>query len=849
MFKLLAFSSKNNFSRIGLFPNSFNLTFNPQNSLKYINHTFKTNFAYFSKCGFSNYNYNFKRANNNNNNFDNSSNTKYDSSGINRGWSKNIKNTKYENSSKTFKHNKFSNNSSNNINRNNHEESDPNHFRIKANYDVFRDEKMSKNTTYGEMGKNAEFYNQNHDFEDNKNSQNRNRKEVKAFKLERLDNEKDTQIQNYNKYMTSKYYMEKNMPETFQSNNEKFENEIKDPFLKKTLKADRYSLSFNQFGFLKELYTVLDKLEFLAPTSIQNVAIPKILEKKNIFFASQTGMGKTLAYVLPILNDLKLQELQFNQRLTMKKRPRALILAPSRELCQQIEEVIKLFVFDLPIVVESFYVGKPFITEKKYALNGIDILISTPDRFRNHWSKNNIFITKLTHLVVDELDTFLDAGYGDFIEDLSMKLLKNQKQENSNYNSENNEENTNPLENEFSINHEEKFIKKLERKVNNTLNNHNPSNTKASEEVNKSQEDRINETNKLQNSDLNPIKDKLSSNQQGEKEDKENNNNNNKETKKEECRNSAQLIYVSTTLTKSIERFLDKIFYDEVYKTNRAHSGDINFVKIIDKSTNHNLSNIKHEFLQVTDFDKYPTLLKILNDNKKILKLNYSIILFVNSITCARKTELFLAENGFQTSCLHGEIPPLRRKYELDKFKKRKSKILVCTDLIARGLDFPFVYLVINFDFPSNISDYIHRAGRTGRAGRKGFVISFFRKYNVDLINEIKKSNDSKTPLLTEGSMFSKNNKENLKKFQTGIKKRLSHGLINKSLHTNNDSEKKSLIDKLKKRKEKIDKLKAKMIEDKKEKIRVLNKKYNSRHRNTNRNNKYGLRFGQTKKK
>jgi len=214
---------------------------------------------------------------------------------------------------------------------------------------------------------------------------------------------------------------------------------------------------------------------------------------------------------------------------------------------------------------------------------------------------------------------------------------------------------------------------------------------------------------------------------------------------------------------------------------------------------------------------------------------------------------MFLAENGYETSCLHGEIPPLRRKFELEKFKKRKAKILVTTDLIARGLDFPFVYLVINFDFPGNVSDYIHRAGRTGRAGRKGFVISFFRKYNMQLIDEIKRSNENNVPLLTEGSMFSKNNKEDFGRRRREGVKRLTYGLKDKSLklvgNTASEGEKASLLGKIKQRKEKIDKMKAEMVKDKKDKIRYLDMKYNRRNRNTNKRNTYGNRFSKLKKK
>ena len=182
-------------------------------------------------------------------------------------------------------------------------------------------------------------------------------------------------------------------------------------------------MSFRQFKMLPEIYTVLDKLNYFAPTSIQSVALPKMMEKKNLFFAAAPGTGKTLTYLLPLLNYLKSEEINKKERLTVAKRPRALILVPTRELAIQVEEVCKLFVFDLPLVVESFFVGKKYVNERISSEKGIDILISTPDRFKNHWSKGNIFITKLSHLIMDDLDTLLDAGNVELIEELLNKFF------------------------------------------------------------------------------------------------------------------------------------------------------------------------------------------------------------------------------------------------------------------------------------------------------------------------------------------------------------------------------------------------------------------------------------------
>lgn len=103
-----------------------------------------------------------------------------------------------------------------------------------------------------------------------------------------------------------------------------------------------------------------------------------------------------------------------------------------------------------------------------------------------------------------------------------------------------------------------------------------------------------------------------------------------------------------------------------------------------------------------------------------------------------------------------------KRQEELYLFKSRRKKILVATDIIARGLDFPFVYYVINFDFPSSISDYIHRAGRTGRAGRSGICYSFYRNNDMKIIEEIKDCNKNKKALFIDKSIFSLKNKEEI---------------------------------------------------------------------------------------
>lgn len=97
---------------------------------------------------------------------------------------------------------------------------------------------------------------------------------------------------------------------------------------------------------------------------------------------------------------------------------------------------------------------------------------------------------------------------------------------------------------------------------------------------------------------------------------------------------------------------------------------------------------------------------------------------------------------------------------------------MVATDLASRGLDLPFVSHVINFDFPKSTSDYLHRAGRAGRAGREGFVLSLYRDKDMPILQEMKTSNDTKSPLKIKGSAYSLIDKEKLVAQKKALKQR-----------------------------------------------------------------------------
>jgi ATP-dependent RNA helicase DDX47/RRP3 len=110
---------------------------------------------------------------------------------------------------------------------------------------------------------------------------------------------------------------------------------------------------------------------------------------------------------------------------------------------------------------------------------------------------------------------------------------------------------------------------------------------------------------------------------------------------------------------------------------------------------------------------------------------NCSIIVFVDTQICAEKTALLLKILNFKASYLHGKLEQKKRLEILYKFKAGHIKILIATDLVSRGIDIPEIDLVVNYDIPLYTKDYIHRVGRTARAGKSGRVINLVTQYDI----------------------------------------------------------------------------------------------------------------------
>lgn len=166
-----------------------------------------------------------------------------------------------------------------------------------------------------------------------------------------------------------------------------------------------------------------------------------------------------------------------------------------------------------------------------------------------------------------------------------------------------------------------------------------------------------------------------------------------------------QTLLFSATMPKNIERI--------------AHQHLNNPLRIKVDSTSSPAENIKQDMMRVTESDKYPTLLSQLDQRDGL------VVVFAKTKRGTEKLAIKLSKEGHSAEAVHGDLRQNRRDKMIAAFRKQKYRILVATDVAARGLDIPGIKHVINYDLPQCAEDYIHRIGRTARAGEKGEALCF----------------------------------------------------------------------------------------------------------------------------
>ncbi len=162
------------------------------------------------------------------------------------------------------------------------------------------------------------------------------------------------------------------------------------------------SSGFESFKLNRQLLNAIEEAGYKNPTAIQEKSIPLALSGHDVLGIAQTGTGKTAAYVLPVLMKVKYAQ---------GSHPRALILAPTRELVMQIEEVVRDLAKYTDLRIVSLYGGLGPKTQIEQIEAGVDILISTTGRFLDLYRKGKIFTREIKTMILDEADKMMDMGF------------------------------------------------------------------------------------------------------------------------------------------------------------------------------------------------------------------------------------------------------------------------------------------------------------------------------------------------------------------------------------------------------------------------------------------------------
>ncbi|MBI1451768.1 DEAD/DEAH box helicase [Acinetobacter sp. FL51] len=189
------------------------------------------------------------------------------------------------------------------------------------------------------------------------------------------------------------------------------------------------SKTFAEFPLHESLQQALQSLGFTAPTPVQEQSIPAALEGKDLLVSSQTGSGKTAAFLLPTLNALADQEtfVPFKERMKAVTQPNILVLCPTRELAQQVSQDAIAFVRHMKGVrIAAIMGGMPF-GKQIQQLKGAQVVVATPGRLLDLVNRRQIKLDKVDALIVDEADRMLDLGFSEDLEAIS-DLAANRKQ-------------------------------------------------------------------------------------------------------------------------------------------------------------------------------------------------------------------------------------------------------------------------------------------------------------------------------------------------------------------------------------------------------------------------------------
>ncbi|XP_052216864.1 probable ATP-dependent RNA helicase DDX31 isoform X2 [Dreissena polymorpha] len=420
----------------------------------------------------------------------------------------------------------------------------------------------------------------------------------------------------------------------------------------------------------------LEKLGYTAMTSVQFSTIPKLIEGGDLLVKSQTGSGKTMAYAIPIVENLA----RLNPKLTRGDGCRVVVLVPTRELALQTYDVfVKLLKPFTWIVPGCIMGGEKRKAEKARLRKGINILIATPGRLIDHIeSTANMRLDTIKWLILDEADRLLDLGFEEKVAKI-IKAIDEHKTERQ----------TVLLSATLTAGVERlagMSLKNPDRVAVDTQSSNKPSTKSLGS---KSQESLANKT---QSVDSKSTEKPMELNENFALPE-----------------NLKQYFIVSPCKLRLV--VLLTLILSKCKKNNKMKM-------IVFASTQDGV-----EFL-------------------------YRLVRF---LTTENSADSDVEEEDAKTSLdlfrLHGDMSQKDRSCTYQDFCTTKSGVLLCTDVAARGLHLPYVDWVVQYSCPAGVTDYIHRVGRTARAGNAGNAITFMLPSEIDFVKHLNQKSISITEM------------------------------------------------------------------------------------------------------
>ena len=362
-------------------------------------------------------------------------------------------------------------------------------------------------------------------------------------------------------------------------------------------------MNFASLGLAPELLRAIKVIGYKTLTPVQEQAIPAARRGIDLLTTAQTGTGKTAAYSLPVL-----QQMLEKPKGTEAGFVRTLILAPTRELVEQIAKAMQEFAQFTPFKIASIYGGVKVTSQGAKLRAGVDILVATPGRLKEHIELENVSLAKVDFVVMDEADRMLDMGFVVEIHAILTCITRK---------------------------HQTLFF----------------------------------------SATGSPLVTNLS----------------------KQAMNRPTLITV--TKRNSVAETVDHVLYP------------------------------------VDSDRKYELFIHLLREQNW-----YQVMVFSSTREEAENLLKALKFDKVDEAVLHSEKTQCSRRRALQEFKEGKLQVLVATEVAARGLDIQGLDYVVNLDLPFFTEDYVHRVGRTGRAGKKGVAISLVtpaEEHKISLIEEV----------------------------------------------------------------------------------------------------------------